>query len=168
MDPVLLGHFGGVNLGRERVGGPIGCVDMTLYLEHISHNADFHPPSVGPITHPATSQLGDTRKKSKGHRSGDHGGQTTVSDPANPLSGKIVIKKLAYLQYEVRRSTILMIDGSCRKLWFPQRWIDCGTPILPTLLDWPSRSPDFTTCDNTLWGFIKSTVAQNGTTPLMN
>ncbi|KAJ4443995.1 hypothetical protein ANN_05784 [Periplaneta americana] len=46
------------------------------------------------------------------------------------------------------------------KSTFLQRWIGCGSSILPVPLDWPPRSPDFTSCDNALWGFIKGIVAQ--------
>ncbi|KAJ4442768.1 hypothetical protein ANN_04360 [Periplaneta americana] len=43
---------------------------------------------------------------------------------------------------------------------FPQRWIGYKSPVLPPHLDWPPRSPDLTTRDNALLGFIKSIVAQ--------
>ena len=32
----------------------------------------------------------------------------------------------------------------------PNRWMERGGPI-----EWPSRSPDITTCDHFLWGYIK-------------
>ena len=35
----------------------------------------------------------------------------------------------------------------------------CGTDHLPAPLDWPPRSPDLSSCDNALWGFIKQKVA---------
>ena len=31
---------------------------------------------------------------------------------------------------------------------FPSRWIGRGSATLPAPFDWPSRSPDLTTCDN--------------------
>ena len=43
---------------------------------------------------------------------------------------------------------------------FPSRWIGRESATLPPPLDWPSRSPDLTTCDNTSWGFKKEKVAQ--------
>ena len=40
---------------------------------------------------------------------------------------------------------------------FPGRWIGCGSLTSPSPL--PSRSPDLTTPDNSLWGIIKGRVA---------
>ncbi|KAJ4446949.1 hypothetical protein ANN_13651 [Periplaneta americana] len=44
----------------------------------------------------------------------------------------------------------------------PVLWIEFGVAQWSELapLDWPPRSPDFTICDNALWSFIKSIVAQ--------
>jgi hypothetical protein len=43
---------------------------------------------------------------------------------------------------------------------FWDRWIGHGSPVLPAPLDWSPRSPDLSTCDNSLWSFIKEIVAQ--------
>lgn len=43
---------------------------------------------------------------------------------------------------------------------FRNRWIGRGSALLPAPLAWPPRSPDLSTCDNSLWGFIKECVAQ--------
>lgn len=36
---------------------------------------------------------------------------------------------------------------------FPNKWIGRGGPVA-----WPARSPDITSCDFFLWGFVKSKV----------
>uniref|UniRef100_H3AAA0 Tc1-like transposase DDE domain-containing protein n=1 Tax=Latimeria chalumnae TaxID=7897 RepID=H3AAA0_LATCH len=41
---------------------------------------------------------------------------------------------------------------------FPDRWIGRGSPVSPAPLKWPARSPDLTTCDNSLWGYIKEII----------
>jgi hypothetical protein len=43
---------------------------------------------------------------------------------------------------------------------FPGRWIGRGSEASPTPFAWPPRSPDLTTPDNTLWGFIKERVSK--------
>lgn len=43
---------------------------------------------------------------------------------------------------------------------FGTRWIGRGSDILPAPMNWPPRSPDLSTCDNALWGFIKEQVAK--------
>ncbi|PSN57659.1 hypothetical protein C0J52_05385 [Blattella germanica] len=40
----------------------------------------------------------------------------------------------------------------------PQRWIGRGSLYLPAAIEWPPRSPDLTSCDNSLWGIIKQKV----------
>ena len=40
----------------------------------------------------------------------------------------------------------------------PQRWIGRGSLHLPAAIEWPPRSPDLTSCDNSLWGIIKQKV----------
>lgn len=42
---------------------------------------------------------------------------------------------------------------------FPDKWIGRGSVHLPAPLEWPPRSPDLSSCDNALWGFIKQKVA---------
>jgi hypothetical protein len=44
---------------------------------------------------------------------------------------------------------------------FPGRWIGRGSASSPAPLKWPPRSPDLTTPDNSLWGIMKSHVAQH-------
>ena len=41
---------------------------------------------------------------------------------------------------------------------FPRRWIGRGSASSPAPFAWPPRSPDLTTPDNALWGFIKEQV----------
>ena len=41
---------------------------------------------------------------------------------------------------------------------FPNRWIGRGSTQTPAPLPWPARSPDLTTPDNALWGFVKEQV----------
>ncbi|PSN32090.1 hypothetical protein C0J52_27021, partial [Blattella germanica] len=40
----------------------------------------------------------------------------------------------------------------------PQRWIGRGSLHLPAAIKWPPRSPDLTSCDNSLWGIIKQKI----------
>lgn len=40
----------------------------------------------------------------------------------------------------------------------PDRWIGRGSANCPSPMPWPPRSPDLTTADNALWGFIKEEV----------
>jgi hypothetical protein len=44
---------------------------------------------------------------------------------------------------------------------FPGRWIGRGSASSPAPLKWPPQRPDLTTPDNSLWGIIKSHVAQH-------
>ena len=41
---------------------------------------------------------------------------------------------------------------------FGNRWISRGSDNHPAPLPWPPRSPDLTTPDNALWGYIKEKV----------
>jgi hypothetical protein len=43
---------------------------------------------------------------------------------------------------------------------FPRRWIGRGSEASPALFAWPPSSPDLTTPDNALWGFIKERVSK--------
>jgi hypothetical protein len=43
---------------------------------------------------------------------------------------------------------------------FPGRWIGRGSEASPASFAWPLRSPDLTTPDNALWGFIKERVSK--------
>jgi hypothetical protein len=40
----------------------------------------------------------------------------------------------------------------------PRRWIGRGSEASPAPFAWPPRSPDLTTPENALWGFIKERV----------
>lgn len=46
---------------------------------------------------------------------------------------------------------------------FPERWIGRGSDVL-----WPPRSPDLTTCDFFLWGYVKEKVYQERFTTIEN
>ena len=41
---------------------------------------------------------------------------------------------------------------------FSEKWIGRGLITLPALIEWPARSLDFTTSDNSIWGYIKDIV----------
>jgi hypothetical protein len=43
---------------------------------------------------------------------------------------------------------------------FPRRWIGRCSEASPAPFAWPPRSPDLTTPDNALWGFIKARVSK--------
>jgi hypothetical protein len=43
---------------------------------------------------------------------------------------------------------------------FPGRWIGRGSEASPAPFAWPPRSPDLTTPDNALWGFIKERLGK--------
>lgn len=43
----------------------------------------------------------------------------------------------------------------------PDRWIGRGSSNCPAPMPWPPRSPDLTTADNALWGFIKEEVRKH-------
>jgi hypothetical protein len=43
---------------------------------------------------------------------------------------------------------------------FPRWWIRGGSEASPAPFAWPPRSPDLTTPDNALWGFIKDRVSK--------
>ena len=47
----------------------------------------------------------------------------------------------------------------CLNKVFPNCWIGHGSATLPAPLDWLPQSLDLTTCDNSLWGFIKEKIA---------
>lgn len=77
------------------------------------------------------------------------------------------------LPLNIRRSLWLMHDGASvhstqnvkRYLddTFPQRWIGRGSDV-----PWPPRSPDLTTCDFFLWGYVKERVYQEAFTNINN
>jgi hypothetical protein len=43
---------------------------------------------------------------------------------------------------------------------FPKQWIERGAEASPAPFAWPPRSPDLTTPDSVLWGFIKERVSK--------
>jgi hypothetical protein len=40
---------------------------------------------------------------------------------------------------------------------FSERWIGVGD-LFPAALDWPSRNPDLSVCDSSIWGYIEETL----------
>ena len=43
---------------------------------------------------------------------------------------------------------------------FPNKWLGRGSVTSPAPMKWPARIPDLTTCDNSLWGYIKDIVSK--------
>jgi hypothetical protein len=68
-------------------------------------------------------------------------------------------------QAGIKDTVVLQLDGAppyfalhvCDYLnkTFPGRWIGRGSEVSPVSFAWPPRSPDLTTPDDALWGFIK-------------
>ena len=42
----------------------------------------------------------------------------------------------------------------------PDKWIGRGSVTSQAPMQWPARSPDLTTCDNSSWGCIKDVVSK--------
>jgi hypothetical protein len=68
-------------------------------------------------------------------------------------------------QARIKDTVVLQLDGAPPHFalhvrdylneTFPGRRIGIGSEASPTPFAWPPRSPDLTTPDNALWGFIK-------------
>jgi len=43
---------------------------------------------------------------------------------------------------------------------FPDKWIGRDSVTSPTPFEWPARSPELTTCDNYLWGYMRDIVSK--------
>lgn len=68
---------------------------------------------------------------------------------------------IAHVPEDIKQNLLFQLDGApahfhqdvraCLNETFPERWIGRGGPI-----HWPARSPDLTSMDFFLWGYIKS------------
>jgi hypothetical protein len=68
-------------------------------------------------------------------------------------------------QVSIKDTVVLQLDGAPPYFalhmrdylneTFPGWWIGRGSEASPAPFAWPPRSPDLTTPDNVLWGFIK-------------
>ena len=36
------------------------------------------------------------------------------------------------------------------------RWVGCESVNSAASMSWPLRNPDYSTCDNSLWGYVKN------------
>ena len=78
-----------------------------------------------------------------------------------PLFRERVIEETCWFQQDGAPAHYAITVRECLNEVFSGRWIGRGSPVLPAPLGWPPRSPDLTTYNNSLWGFIKGIVSQS-------
>ena len=70
--------------------------------------------------------------------------------------------KRLYFQHDGATPHYVVIKGEWLDEKFPGRWIVRHGPF-----DWPAHSPDLTSCDFFLWGYLKDIVFKESCTSIM-